>query len=120
MLLVLHLLDVMRFNRLLAPGSLELKRPAKPTAQQTTNFTVSEYSEHASEPPAIRRAAFKGYLGDDERAWHQYDASELLAAYAGPTVPILVDQVWAWGGLISYFRWTPKGVDWTQYVHPWD
>src|SRR5258706_13849225 len=37
------------------------------------------------------KKAFKGYLGDDDAAWQEYDASELIkrARFAGP---ILVDQ----------------------------
>src|SRR5260221_6954597 len=37
------------------------------------------------------KKAFKGYLGDDDAAWQEYDASELIkrARIAGP---ILVDQ----------------------------
>jgi len=37
------------------------------------------------------KKAFKGYLGDDQAAWREYDASELVkrARFAGP---ILVDQ----------------------------
>lgn len=40
------------------------------------------------------RKAFGGYLGPDEAAWRQYDASELMAAMAAPPFPggILVDQ----------------------------
>lgn len=38
--------------------------------------------------------AFSAYLGDDPSAWKAWDASELVAAYAGEraTLPILVDQ----------------------------
>jgi S-formylglutathione hydrolase len=40
------------------------------------------------------RKAFGGYLGPDEAAWRQYDASELMAAMATAPFPggILVDQ----------------------------
>jgi len=35
-----------------------------------------------------------GYLGDkDKEAWKQYDATELMKAYKGPHLPMLVDQV---------------------------
>ncbi len=42
-------------------------------------------------------AAFKAYLGDQDReAWKQYDAAELAADYSGPRLPpILIDQVGA-------------------------
>lgn len=38
------------------------------------------------------RAAFSGYLGDDDKEqWKQWDACELLRAYSGPKLPCLVD-----------------------------
>jgi S-formylglutathione hydrolase len=37
------------------------------------------------------RKAFNGYLGEDERQWSAYDASELVARNALPTT-ILIDQ----------------------------
>lgn len=38
------------------------------------------------------RAAFSGYLGEDNKeAWKQYDATELLKAYSGKKMPILMD-----------------------------
>jgi S-formylglutathione hydrolase FrmB len=47
--------------------------------------------------------AFRGYLGDDEAAWKQHDATELIASYRGKAVTILVDQVTfpLWAGLID-------------------
>ena len=33
------------------------------------------------------------YLGDDPEAHKLYDASEVLRAYKGPKLPLLVDQV---------------------------
>lgn len=36
--------------------------------------------------------AFSGYLGEDRAAWAQYDATELLKTYAGPQLPMLIDQ----------------------------
>lgn len=37
--------------------------------------------------------AFTGYLGEDDKsAWANYDASELAKTYAGPNLPMLVDQ----------------------------
>ena len=36
--------------------------------------------------------AFGGYLGDERDAWLEYDASALLAEYAGERVDVLVDQ----------------------------
>merc|ERR1712129_71089 len=35
--------------------------------------------------------AFKGYLGDDQSAWKQYDATELIKEYKGPDLHILCD-----------------------------
>ena len=35
--------------------------------------------------------AFSGYLGKDESAWKQYDATELVKQYKGPKVPVLID-----------------------------
>jgi S-formylglutathione hydrolase len=38
--------------------------------------------------------AFKGYLGDDQQAWKQYDATELIKAANKPVfASILIDQV---------------------------
>ena len=37
------------------------------------------------------KKAFSKYLGDDQRTWAQYDASELVAKKAHPA-PILIDQ----------------------------
>eukprot|EP00899_Mesostigma_viride_P021192 jgi/Mesvir1/29074/Mv18380-RA.1 len=36
--------------------------------------------------------AFTGYLGDDKKAWEEYDASILASKYTGPPLPILIDQ----------------------------
>eukprot|EP00127_Corallochytrium_limacisporum_P005910 Clim_evm55s214 gene=Clim_evmTU55s214 len=37
--------------------------------------------------------AFSGYLGDeDKEAWKQYDATELVKSYDGPSLSILIDQ----------------------------
>lgn len=36
--------------------------------------------------------AFTGYLGPDQAEWAKYDATELAAAYAGPTLEFLIDQ----------------------------
>eukprot|EP00744_Colponema_vietnamica_P016587 GILI01023273.1.p1 GENE.GILI01023273.1~~GILI01023273.1.p1 ORF type:complete len:280 (+),score=90.05 GILI01023273.1:91-930(+) len=36
--------------------------------------------------------AFTGYLGDNKDLWKQYDATELVRAYKGPSLNILVDQ----------------------------
>ncbi|KAK2078022.1 hypothetical protein QBZ16_003890 [Prototheca wickerhamii] len=36
--------------------------------------------------------AFNGYLGDDKEAWKQYDATELVKAYSGPQLAVLIDQ----------------------------
>lgn len=38
------------------------------------------------------RKAFSGYLGPDEEEWKKYDATELVKAYKGPDLHILVDQ----------------------------
>lgn len=35
--------------------------------------------------------AFSGYLGKDEASWKQYDATELVKQYSGPSVPVLID-----------------------------
>lgn len=35
--------------------------------------------------------AFTGYLGEDQEAWKQYDATELAKAYSGLCPPILMD-----------------------------
>jgi len=35
--------------------------------------------------------AFKGYLGDDQLSWKQYDATELIKEYKGPDLHILCD-----------------------------
>lgn len=37
--------------------------------------------------------AFTGYLGKAKETWKEYDASELVKAYKGPDVEILIDQV---------------------------
>lgn len=36
--------------------------------------------------------AFKGYLGDDQNTWEQYDATILAKNYNGRPVDILIDQ----------------------------
>lgn len=36
--------------------------------------------------------AFSGYLGEDRSAWAAYDATELVRAYQGPDLHLLVDQ----------------------------
>ena len=36
--------------------------------------------------------AFAGYLGEDQTAWHAYDATELIKKYDGPALNILIDQ----------------------------
>jgi len=36
--------------------------------------------------------AFAGYIGDDVNEWKQYDATELVSAYEGPELDILIDQ----------------------------
>ncbi|KAJ2779183.1 hypothetical protein H4R18_004162 [Coemansia javaensis] len=38
------------------------------------------------------RKQFQAYLGPDEALWAQYDATELVKRYAGPVMPILIDQ----------------------------
>ncbi|BFZ14220.1 hypothetical protein BsWGS_17259 [Bradybaena similaris] len=38
------------------------------------------------------KKAFEGYLGPDENAWREYDATELVKTYDGPPLDILVDQ----------------------------
>jgi len=48
--------------------------------------------------------AFTGYLGEDRESWKEYDACELLAAYKGPQLPILVDQGGADTFLTSQLR----------------
>ncbi|CAK0784983.1 hypothetical protein CVIRNUC_008188 [Coccomyxa viridis] len=35
--------------------------------------------------------AFSGYLGDDKESWRQYDATELVKGYKGPSRKILID-----------------------------
>jgi len=35
--------------------------------------------------------AFSGYLGDDKKAWAEYDATELVKYFAGPKQTILID-----------------------------
>lgn len=35
--------------------------------------------------------AFKGYLGEDETTWGQWDATHLVSSYTGPKLPILAD-----------------------------
>eukprot|EP01025_Chloroclados_australasicus_P019307 TRINITY_DN20530_c0_g1_i2.p1 TRINITY_DN20530_c0_g1~~TRINITY_DN20530_c0_g1_i2.p1 ORF type:complete len:284 (+),score=34.03 TRINITY_DN20530_c0_g1_i2:96-854(+) len=40
----------------------------------------------------VGQNAFKQYLGEDEEAWKQYDAVELLKSYSGPKLSILADQ----------------------------
>lgn len=49
------------------------------------------------------RKAFSGYLGDDQAAWGQYDATELLRQ-GRRTAPILVDQGDADGFLADQLR----------------
>lgn len=39
------------------------------------------------------KKAFTGYLGADEAVWNSWDASQLVRAYQGPPLEILVDQV---------------------------
>jgi len=36
--------------------------------------------------------AFKGYLGEDEETWKEYDSCELVKSYSGPLTNILIDQ----------------------------
>uniref|UniRef100_A0A7S0KZX1 S-formylglutathione hydrolase n=1 Tax=Coccolithus braarudii TaxID=221442 RepID=A0A7S0KZX1_9EUKA len=36
--------------------------------------------------------ALSAYLGEDRSQWHAYDSSELIRAYRGPPISILVDQ----------------------------
>eukprot|EP00005_Dracoamoeba_jomungandri_P004632 CAMPEP_0174259010 /NCGR_PEP_ID=MMETSP0439-20130205/7895_1 /TAXON_ID=0 /ORGANISM="Stereomyxa ramosa, Strain Chinc5" /LENGTH=282 /DNA_ID=CAMNT_0015342723 /DNA_START=47 /DNA_END=895 /DNA_ORIENTATION=+ len=36
--------------------------------------------------------AFGGYLGENVEDWKEYDATELVSKYSGPTLPILIDQ----------------------------
>lgn len=36
--------------------------------------------------------AFTGYLGANEEAWKEYDATFLIQSYSGPTLNILIDQ----------------------------
>jgi len=36
--------------------------------------------------------AFGKYLGEDKESWKKYDGVELVRAYTGPNLPILVDQ----------------------------
>jgi len=38
------------------------------------------------------RKAFKGYLGDDQSKWSEWDATELVSSYAGPATEVLIDQ----------------------------
>ena len=35
---------------------------------------------------------FKGYLGDDESEWKNWDATELVKQYNGPALTFLIDQ----------------------------
>jgi len=36
--------------------------------------------------------AFTGYLGEDKKAWAEYDATQLAKGYNGPPLEILIDQ----------------------------
>jgi len=36
--------------------------------------------------------AFTGYLGPDKSTWQEYDATELVKKYSGPSLNILIDQ----------------------------
>lgn len=38
------------------------------------------------------RKALGGYLGDDQEAWKEYDATELMEAYTGPDLHLFIDQ----------------------------
>jgi len=38
------------------------------------------------------KVVLPGYLGDDEEAWKEYDATLLLETYQGPPMEILIDQ----------------------------
>ncbi|KAK9709773.1 hypothetical protein K7432_008800 [Basidiobolus ranarum] len=38
------------------------------------------------------KKAFSGYLGENQEAWNEYDASELVKKYNGPALNILIDQ----------------------------
>lgn len=38
------------------------------------------------------KKAFTGYLGPDESAWKEYDATELVAKYNGPPLELFIDQ----------------------------
>lgn len=38
------------------------------------------------------KKGFSGYLGADQEAWKDYDATELVARYQGPPLDILIDQ----------------------------
>ena len=37
------------------------------------------------------KTAFEGYLGSDVEIWKQYDASELVKEYSGPSFDVLMD-----------------------------
>lgn len=36
--------------------------------------------------------AFTGYLGDNKESWNEWDATELVAKYKGPTIELFIDQ----------------------------
>eukprot|EP01118_Nematostelium_gracile_P016340 TRINITY_DN6741_c0_g1_i3.p1 TRINITY_DN6741_c0_g1~~TRINITY_DN6741_c0_g1_i3.p1 ORF type:complete len:117 (+),score=25.84 TRINITY_DN6741_c0_g1_i3:1-351(+) len=40
----------------------------------------------------VYKRQLKGYLGEDTKAWQQYDATELVSNYKGPNQHILIDQ----------------------------
>lgn len=59
------------------------------------------YSDRAAPPLCLPPpAALKGYLGDDQEAWRQYDAVALAEGYSGPRLPVLMDtgEGGTWGG----------------------
>lgn len=60
-------------------------------AFQSARLAPVQCDVAASLPQPVGFAAFSGYLGEDKEQWKQYDATELLKAYSGRRVPVLLD-----------------------------
>ena len=83
----------------LAPPSLAWPPRPPPPPPGPPHRSLAPQSVSAFAPLAdparspIGRGAFEGYLGTDETQWAEWNPTALVAAYAGPDLHILVDQV---------------------------
>jgi len=60
------------------------------------------------------KKAFSGYLGEDNVAWKNWDATELAKKYNGPPLDILVDQV-ACSVPLQYFNFLTCRLKFVQF-----